>query len=545
MTSLNEAISVDETVGRVPHAADTFCFVAFLREAGCDSIISRSKSTIRPYAHVRGKGRGVGLTGLYRWLASCGVGFPLSGWVVCGVAAFLVVFSAVRLSADAPAVTSDKGPWRLSEALDFPDWLRVTGSFRARYETLDHQFRAGGDGGDQMLATRATIRADWMGPRIALTGEVLDARQALADAGTPINTGHVNTTELLQGHIAYRSGTTDTDGGGLEVQFGRFTMDVGSRRLVARNRFRNTMNAFTGLNGRYRSGDGHTLSAFYTLPINRRPADRESLLDNDARFDKEAFDLQFWGVHGRIDDLVFGGVGEAYLFGLHEHDAANRATRNRSLYTPGLRVSRPAARGRIDFDLETAFQFGESRATTAAADTTDLDHRAHFHHGSIGYTLDAPWSPRVLLQYDFASGDRDPGDGSMNRFDTLYGARRFDHGPTGIFGAFARANISSPGYRFLLQPSATMSLMAGHRLYWLASDTDAWTTSGRGDPGGGSGRFVGHQFEARWRWSVLPGNVRIEVGGAHLVAGEFIGRTSPGGESRDSTFAYCQWTVQF
>ena len=72
------------------------------------------------------------------------------------------------------------------------------------------------------------------------------------------------------------------------------------------------------------------------------------------------------------------------------------------------------------------------------------------------------WSPRLIFQYDYASGDDDPNDADNNRFDTLYGARRFDFGPTGIYGPFARANLSTPGMRIKLKPAANMLLAFLH-----------------------------------------------------------------------------------
>ena len=93
--------------------------------------------------------------------------------------------------------------------------------------------------------------------------------------------------------------------------------------------------------------------------------------------------------------------------------------------------------------------------------TQDLDHFAHFHHLSLGYSFDVPWSPRLSLHYDYASGDDDPSDGDNSRYDTLFGSRRFDYGPTSIYGAFARSNINTPGVRLALEPSHEI---VAHRL---------------------------------------------------------------------------------
>ena len=46
-------------------------------------------------------------------------------------------------------------PWRLQNAVNAPNWLTLSGNARLRYETLDGQFRAGGEGGDQVLVWRA------------------------------------------------------------------------------------------------------------------------------------------------------------------------------------------------------------------------------------------------------------------------------------------------------------------------------------------------------------------------------------------------------
>lgn len=437
------------------------------------------------------------------------------------------------------------GPWRLSEAVGLPEWLNVSGTQRTRYETLDGQFRAGRTSGDQMLAFRTTLRLEAKSEHFSVVGEMIDSRQELADTGSPINTTMVDAVELLQAYGAIRFDGPFAADSRSELRLGRQTMNVGSRRLVARNDFRNTINAFTGLHYQWQLKDGPTVRAFYVLPVNRLPSDAPSLRDNDIQFDDESFDVQFWGLHAQWPKLLWGATGEVYVFGLHEDDSADLPTRNRQLYTPGLRLARKPAKGNWDFDFESVLQFGTQRNSTAAADTRDLNHFAFFGHAEVGYTFAAPWSPRVAALYDYASGDDSPSDGDSNRFDTLYGARRFDHGPTGIYGAFARANIQSPGLRLVAKPVKKVELMTTYRAYWLASDTDTWTTSGVRDAAGNSGSFIGHQLEARLRWDVYPGNVRLEVGGAYLFDGEFAKNAPNASGQGDTSYGYVSLEFTF
>lgn len=62
------------------------------------------------------------------------------------------------------------------------------------------------------------------------------------------------------------------------------------------------------------------------------------------------------------------------------------------------------------------------------------------------------------------------------------------------------------------------------------------------DPSGESGSFVGQQIEMRIRWRILPANLLLELGYAHLFAGEFIGR-APNSNSGDSNYVYTQFVL--
>lgn len=435
-------------------------------------------------------------------------------------------------------------PWRANTALGLPQWLSVEGTFRARYENLAPQYRATLSGSDQVFVTRTTVKAGIHHGEFSLVGEMIDSRAWLNDDGSFLNTTIVNPVELLQGYAQWRGGDLFAAGDHNDVRLGRLTMDVGSRRFVARNRYRNTINAFTGIDWQWQSESGRELRAFYTLPVNREPNTFAGLLDNDIEFDKEDADVRFWGLVAgaawRQSDRV-----EVFYFGLDEDDSSTRQTRNRDLSTVGLRLFRKARAGHYDYEIESALQFGDSRSSTAATNTADLDHFAHFHHVELGYSFVAPWQPRVVLQYDFASGDDNPADGDYERFSTLYGARRFDFGPTGIYGPFARANLSTPGLRVQAKPAPAVSGFVAWRAYWLASDRDAWTTAGNFDPTGATDSFIGHQLEMRMRYDVAPGNLRLEGGFAHLFAGEFMDDAPNARGQGDVTYAYTQIAVTF
>ena len=289
---------------------------------------------------------------------------------------------------------------------------------------------------------------------------------------------------------------------------------------------------------RSKGKDKTVYRVFWTLPQQRLPtaADQTALRENRVEFDRESAEQQFWGLFASSETR--GGLGlDLFFFGLHENDVV-RYPRNRNLFTAGGRLLRKPAAGQVDYNGEFALQWGRSTAA-------DLDHFAWFLHLEGAYSFDAPWKPRLVLQWDYASGDEDPNDGKNGRFDTLFGARRWEFGPTGIYGPFARSNINTPGMRVQVKPHEKVTSFVAYRAYWLAQARDRWTTTGVWDPTGASGSFLGHQIEMRVRWRPLPGNLLLEAGYAHLFRGEFMKNAPNAAATRDSDYVYTQARVQF
>ena len=456
---------------------------------------------------------------------------------------YVAVLIGITIGGSSPAMESAEA-WRLGKALKAPQWLSLSGSFRTRIENMDDRFRAGRTGSDQAVVTRLTFKSEIKFGEFTLGGELIDSRAFFNDSGSNVSTGVVNSVDLLQAYARWRTKNLITPESTSTLTVGRMTVDVGSRRLVARNRYRNTINEFTGVDWRWQAKSGREFRAFYLLPVQRLPGDRPSLLDNDAEFDEQSSDLSFWGLFYKLP-LWDKDALELYAFGLDEEDSSDRATRDRDFTTVGFRLFRKAALSQFDFVIENAIQFGESRSSNATTNTTDLDHLAHFHHFTLGYSFDYVWRPQLMFQYDYASGDDNPLDGDNNRFDTLFGARRFEWGPTGIYGPFARANLSTPGLRLKLKPASTITSFIAYRGYWLAADKDAWTTARVRDASGSSDSFLGHQVEVRVRYNPMPNNVRLEFGVAHLFAGEFIEQAPNANAADDITYAYSQITLTF
>lgn len=419
-----------------------------------------------------------------------------------------------------------------------PDRLSVSGTLRLRYESMDNTFRPADPGHDELLVSRLLVHAKANGECFYGGFELQDSRAWLQQDLTPLGTDDVNALEPLQAYLGYRNGDID-------IQAGRITMDVGSRRLVARNRTRNTINGFSGMRIRWSPPGGVGLQAFVTMPVARLPdnLERDRMRDNAFELDQEHGERLFWGVHASDSRRGNRFETEWYLYGIHEEDRPSLPTRDRDILTAGLRAQH--AGDAWGYEIESAIQHGKSRASTQPTDTTDLDHRAWFVHAEASRKLRGGWKPRLVFRFDYASGDDDPDDGDNNRFDTLYGARRFDFGPTGIYGAFARSNILSPGIALRSKPSASTDFRVDYRPAWLASKRDAMTTSGLRDRGGNSGSFIGHQLDLRWQWWSATRNVNVDLTAAYLWKGEFLEDAPNAPPSSSTAYAYISTTFTF
>lgn len=417
--------------------------------------------------------------------------------------------------------------------LRLPDWLDLGFENRTRFESVDHPWRTnqviGNGRTDAQVALRSRVRIGLGGDGpLKLLFEGQDSRSFMdKDPGDFRDTTTVNEFDVLQ--LVGSLTVNNVFGTGLrtDLHFGRMTLDFGRRRLIARNDFRNTTNSFDGFHWQIAQDKTWRIRAFATQPV----------LQDDVRLDQQYQSLLFWGTYLESKHFPWFQV-DAYYFGLNDQRVRNGAN-HRTYSTSGGRLYKDPKPGEPDYEIETSWQTGHRGIT---------DHFAHFQHLDLGYTFNLPWTPRLVIHYDYASGDHKPGDSQNEGFDTLFGARRFEFGPTGIWGPFSRTNLQSPGWRLIVTPAPNLILQVKHRVSYLAQGKDFFGNTGLRDTTGNAGTSLGHDVELRAQWAVTS-NLDFDFGYVHWFKGSYFNSPTilaqmPSGGNKDSDYFYASIRVR-
>lgn len=417
------------------------------------------------------------------------------------------------------------------------DGLELRGVQRTRVEALDPQFRSGLSSSDQVLALQTSIVLDWRRAAWHVGGEIMDARSLGNDEGSLVNVTTTNTLEPVQAFVGWQHNSST-------FRLGRVAQDLGKRRLLGRNRYRNSINTFTGIDWSWTGRDGRAARAFYWVPMRIQPNDVDSLLDNRRELDRGLRGATISGVFYELPRFANGDRLETYFFDAEAESRADPAIAF-DLVTVGTRAYRDAEAGAWNYEIEAVLQRGDSGGVVSGVTRSNLDHRASFVHLEIGYQFDTRGAPNLMLQYDRATGDEDPTDASVDRFNTLYGPRRFDFGPTGIYGIANRSNIDSPGVRLAWRPAPRWQTMFAYRSLRLQESRDAWIGFGWRDTSGAAGSSIGRHLEGSFTFDAIPGRLSFETGFAHLWAGRFAEQTAGAAFRGDPQYFYATLTTTF
>lgn len=363
--------------------------------------------------------------------------------------------------------------------------LTLGGEARVRIDAFDApRFGVADEEADTYALVRGLVSADLhLGDRVRIYGE-LGWHRDIDKTDAPALTDR----DALDAQVAFVDVTPDV-ARRWRLRLGRQELTFSpTQRFVAVREGPNIRQSFDGLRVT-RQTEGLRLDAFYVTPVT---------IAQGAFNDSSNRAQRFYGVYA-AGRLAKGLNLDVYTLEL-DRDAVKFGTvtgdeRRRSL---GARLA--GQTGAIDFEAEGMLQRGSFAGQKIRA-----------WGGSVGggYTLAAPWKPRLGLRVDAGSGDKDPTDGRLQTFNPLF--------PKGAYfnesGLTSWSNLMAIRPSLGLSPTKTVSLEVSYLDRARLTGGDAvYLQPSAVLPGSLASRAkaVGHALQADVNWQVTR-NVKLQV----------------------------------
>jgi len=390
--------------------------------------------------------------------------------------------------------------------------LVLGGEIRQRYE-YTHNPTFGDDPQDEagVWLQRFTAHADLsIGRHVRVFAQLFSANEIGREGGpSPVD----------EDRLAVQNAFVDIRAPGLSsIRLGRQEIRFGSGRIVDFREGPNVRRTFDAARLFLETAIG-TVEGFAARPVESLP----------GSFDNTPADSEgFWGASLALaDGLLPAGRADVYL--IRSRDAAAtyvQGTGEERRTSFGLRLF--GTRDAWDWNWEGLYQIG---------DFAGADIRAWTVATESGFTLqEAPWAPRLGLSANIASGDDDPGDGTLGTFNPLY--------PRGNY--FSEAAVLGPRNFFNIRPSVSVSPLPGLslgtdvNLFWRLEKADAvYGPPGQIVRAGGDGHYVGTAWSTHALYEV---SARLSLGVVytHFRPGRVIETTGAA-----ETLDFVEASVQF
>ena len=201
-------------------------------------------------------------------------------------------------------------------------------------------------------------------------------------------------------------------------------------------------------------------------------------------------------------------------------------------------------------------QFGRFN-DPALAGGTSLDHQAFAIFAGGGYTwTQSAYTPRLGLEYNFASGDSDPTDGKHETFENLFPT---NHKFYGNMDLVSLQNIHDVRFTSSIKPLPRLTVIGDYHAFWLADAHDNFYTiagARRGGiaatPGNGYGinpgydSYVGSEVDLITTYAISP-HATFEAGYGHFFTGEYVKQSlsAPALGAKDADWVYLQMNFSF
>jgi len=325
----------------------------------------------------------------------------------------------------------------------------------------------------------------------------------------------------------------------VSLTVGRQKLNYGANRLIGAPTWSNNIRSFDAVKFTYNP-------SFFDVDFF---AGNEVLYQND-KFNPARWGKYLYGVYVTYKGIS-GNVFDLYNINLtDDHDDTKSQTDstlygNTKRYTIGARSEGKIASTNFGYGYEIVYQFGDRDAVAGVTEKSQ-DIRAYAFHGDVNYAFKGIFfQPVIKFEYNYASGDDDPFDGTSKTFDPLY---QSTHDPYGLIDFFRWQNMEE--FALFLDFTPIKDRMKGslqyHR-YNLPETNDAWYGSGgskiRYDKNKSkyASDYVGSEVDLVLKYKVLS-FLDLEGGYAHFFCGDYVKDT---GSSKDADWFYLQTVVTF
>ena len=318
-------------------------------------------------------------------------------------------------------------------------YLSVGVTLRERFESNDAApFGNRGAARESYLLHRLELHLDaHLSDRVRL---FVQLENALAPGRAHAGPADANQADL---RLAFLDSDGRLWGGAYQVRVGRQEIAFDLQRFVSVRDGPNLRQAYNAIWANYERGVWR-LSGFYSQPVQYR---------NDAPFDDfGSHRLSYGGV--RLHRRLPGHTELSLTFSQYRHDDAHFPAGSGRERRHQWNVRYVGAVSGFDWDIETMSQQGRLGAKSVHA----------WAAGSLaGYTFSTtPWQPRVGLQLDAASGDRDLADRRVGTFNPLF--------PNGAYLTLA----GYTGYTNFIHLKPTLTLVPAEGIKVWAAIGELW-----------------------------------------------------------------------
>jgi hypothetical protein len=358
---------------------------------------------------------------------------------------------------------------------------------------------------DTYLLQRTQVHADiHLGEHVQIFTQLEDVRAFDKNVITPVDK---NPLDLRQAFIA----VTEPIGTGVfKARVGRQEMAFDLQRFVSVRDGPNVRQAYDGLWADWEQ-EPWRLIAYATQPV--------QYVDTGTFDDTSNRNLTFSGVRIERHNVGPGDLSAYY----------SRYNRNGAVFIDATGAehrdvfdSRYAGNvNHFDWDVEGMYQSGHVGSSVISA----------WAFGSLGgYTFAGlPWTPRVGVQIDAASGDSHPGDGRLGTFNPLF--------PNGYYftlaGYTGYSNLIHIKPSITFKPTNKLTLLAALGLQWRETTADAVYAQGSAvvpNTAGHGNLWTGAYVQLRADWAVSA-NLVGSIEAVHFQVGNAL--RSVGGSNAD------------